>query len=47
MSVSKNEREALEADFGLAEPVLEDAPVSPHRKRVLLIACACILGRTA
>jgi hypothetical protein len=44
--LKKNEeKEAVEKDFGLVEPVLDDDPIVPHRKRRLFIACACILGK--
>jgi len=38
------DQEDAERDFGLVEPVLDDEPIVPHRKRRLFIACACILG---
>ena len=38
------DQEDAERDFGLVEPVLDDEPIVPRRKRRLFIACACILG---
>jgi hypothetical protein len=39
------EAEELEREFGIAEPKgLNEAPLAPHRKRTLIIACLLILG---
>jgi hypothetical protein len=45
MGKDKDERKALEQDFGLKEPHTSDEPLAPHRKRMLFIACICILGK--
>uniref|UniRef100_A0A383VGU9 Major facilitator superfamily (MFS) profile domain-containing protein n=1 Tax=Tetradesmus obliquus TaxID=3088 RepID=A0A383VGU9_TETOB len=43
---SKDEFESLDRDFGVKAEVegLDDDPILPHRKRMLFLACACILG---
>jgi hypothetical protein len=42
----KEELESLDRDFGVKAEVegLDNDPIVPHRKRVLFLACACILG---
>lgn len=45
---SKAHRDQLETDFGVKDPQdLDDDPIQPHRKRILFLACACILGEPA
>lgn len=43
---SREELENLDRDFGVKAEVegLDDDPILPHRKRMLFLACACILG---
>lgn len=41
-------KEALEQEFGLKEPHdLNQDPIQPGRKRLLFLACACILGTSS
>jgi hypothetical protein len=46
-SKSREELESLDRDFGVNTEVegLDDDPILPHRKRMLFLACACILGK--
>lgn len=45
--VEFHDRAALEQEFGLKTPEVDTEVLPPHRKRMLFLACACILGELA